>query len=132
MNEPHEEAVVIDIEGHAIHWHCPRGVSGGAIPDSRELWDVLWDNRSSVAGVAHTHPFDGPAYPSLTDLTTFEAVEAGLGRRLVWWIVTFTEVGVFRRGEDGDVIKTVLSVDSAVAPVLHELRERSRGARSTP
>jgi hypothetical protein len=67
----------------------------GALPDNRGLWDILWDNRAILGGVAHTHPWSGSAGPSSTDVTTFAAVEKGLGMRLVWPVVTFSEVGYF-------------------------------------
>ena len=41
-----------------------------------------------LAGVAHSHPGGGIPTPSWEDLTTFAAVEDGLGQRLVWWIVS--------------------------------------------
>lgn len=92
-----ETALVFDLHGKTIHWHEPRGRSGGSLPDSRDLWDVLWENRDRLGGVAHTHPWDGPASPSGTDITTFDAVERALGKQLLWLVVTFTDVlGVVR------------------------------------
>lgn len=84
-----ETALVFDTEGKTIYWHLPLGRSGGSLPDSRDLWDVLWENRERLGGVAHTHPWYGPSGPSHTDLTTFAACEAALGKRLVWPVVTF-------------------------------------------
>lgn len=83
-----EAGVVVSGEGPAF-WHLPQGRSGGSLPDSRELWDVLWDLRKEVLlGFAHSHPGSGLPGPSHTDLTTFAAIEAGLGRRLDWWITS--------------------------------------------
>jgi len=90
-----ETALVFDLDGNVIHWHLPPGRSGGWIPDSRNLWDILWENRERLGGVAHTHPWNGSASPSGTDITTFAACEAALGRRLVWPIVTMSEVATF-------------------------------------
>jgi hypothetical protein len=90
-----EAGLVFDFQGGLIHWHLPLDRSGGALPDSRNLWKVLWDNRAILGGVAHTHPWNGSPSPSSTDVTTFAAVEKGLGLKLVWPIVTFTEVGYF-------------------------------------
>ena len=102
-----ETALVFDHEGRTIHWHEPLGRSGGSIPDSRDLWSVLWEHRSKknggtgrLAGVAHTHPWDGPTGASRTDLTTFRAVELGLGQRILWPIVTFTHVRWWVRHAD--------------------------------
>lgn len=90
-----ETGLVFDRWGRPIFWHLPPDRTGGALPDSRQLWEVLWENRENLGGVAHTHPWDGPPGPSSTDLTTFAAVEAGLGQKLVWPIVTFTAVRYF-------------------------------------
>lgn len=83
-----ETAIVIDTDGQPLHWHLPPGRTAVAIPDSRELWDVIWKHRDHIAAIAHTHPGAGVPVPSKEDLTTFAACEAGLGRRLRWWIVT--------------------------------------------
>ena len=71
-----------------IHWHLPQGRSSGYLPDSRDLWDVIWENRAKVWGFAHSHPGSGITGPSYEDLTTFADVEAALGRRLYWPIIT--------------------------------------------
>ncbi len=92
MSEVIEVALVFDVEGRVLYWHLPPGRSGGAIPDSRNLWEVLWENRERLGGVAHTHPWYGDTGPSGTDVTTFAAIEAGLGKRLLWPIVTFDRV----------------------------------------
>ena len=81
-----EAAVVVDKQGRPLHWHIPTNRTGVALPDSRPLWDVLWEHREALGGVAHSHPGSGIPGPSHEDVTTFEAVEKGLGRRLDWWI----------------------------------------------
>ncbi len=58
-----------------------------AIPDSRDRWNVIWKHRKKISEIAHTHP-GGMLRFSPTDLTTMEAVEAGIGRRLAWSIAT--------------------------------------------
>jgi len=83
-----EAGVLIDKNGCPFHWHLPEGRTGGSIPDTRSLWDVIWDNRDHVLGFAHSHPGGGIPAPSWTDLTTFAAIEAALGRRLYWWITS--------------------------------------------
>jgi hypothetical protein len=90
-----EAGLVFDRQGNPIHWHLPPDRSAGMLPDSRQLWEILWENRARLGGVAHTHPWDGPPGPSGTDVTTFAAIEAALGRRLIWPIVTFSAVGYF-------------------------------------
>lgn len=83
-----EAGAVIGAGGKVLYWHLPDGRSGAHLPDSRDLWDVLWENRGRVVGFAHSHPGSGAPWPSLTDLTTFSAVERGLGKRLIWWIAS--------------------------------------------
>jgi hypothetical protein len=96
-----EAAVVIDRDGAPIHWHTPPGRTAGSLPDSRELWDVLWESRDRLAGVAHSHPGGGIPGPSHEDLTTFSAVELALGLRLDWWITSSDAIVVVRwRGPD--------------------------------
>src|SRR3989344_2461914 len=84
-----EVGLVFDRQGRTIHWFG--GHSPGFIPDSRSLWDVLWENRDRLGGVGHTHPRDGPATPSHTHLTTFDAVERALGKQLLWLLVPSTK-----------------------------------------
>ena len=81
-----EVAVVIDLKGAPIYWHLPEGRTGGSIPDSRNLWQILWENRDKISAVAHSHPGRGNPGPSVTDITTFTAIEAALGKRFVWYI----------------------------------------------
>lgn len=85
-----ETGAVINIHGDVIHWHMPAGRSGGALPDSRQLWDVLWQAQQIgwLAGFAHTHPGSGVPGPSQTDVSTFVAIENALGRSLKWWIAS--------------------------------------------
>ena len=90
-----ECALVFDTQGRVIRYHLPPGRTAGSIPDSHALWDVLWKHRKIVGGVAHTHPWHGQSAPSSTDLSTFRAIEQGLGQLLLWPIVTFTEVRSF-------------------------------------
>ena len=91
-----ETGLVFNKFGQPIFWHVPLDRTVASLPDSRQLWDILWTNREDLGGVAHTHPWHCAAAPSSTDVTTFAALEAGLGQRLVWPVVTFSEVGYFR------------------------------------
>jgi proteasome lid subunit RPN8/RPN11 len=81
-----EARVVINMAGQAFYWGQPDGRTSVSLPDDHDFWMVLWDNRHQLSGVAHSHP-GGMATPSYVDLTTFAAIEAGLGRRLDWWIL---------------------------------------------
>jgi len=91
-----EAGVVLDLEGKPIFWHLPPGRTGGSLPDSSELWDVLWENRRRLSGFAHSHPGAGEPGPSYTDVTTFQAIESALGRRIDWWITSSDHVALFR------------------------------------
>lgn len=91
-----ETGVVVDKNGQPIFWHIPGDRTTVALPDNRTLWDVLWDNRLIVQGVAHTHPGSGVPGPSFTDVTTFAAIESSLGRRLDWWIASDDNIIVAR------------------------------------
>lgn len=90
-----EAGMVVDLEyNQVIYWHLPQGRSAGSIPDSRNLWDVLWTAHISGerVGFAHSHPGSGVPGPSWTDLTTFAAIEMALGKRLIWWITSTDHV----------------------------------------
>jgi len=87
-----ETAVVINNEKRAIYWHLPEGRSAAYLPDSRNLWDVIWENREDLSGIAHSHPGGGTPGPSYEDVTTFAAVESALGKRLDWWIMSRDQI----------------------------------------
>ncbi len=119
-----EVSVVIDSNGEALHWMEPEGRTAGSIPDTRSQWDILWENRDNLGGVAHSHPGGGVPGPSRIDVTTFAAIEAALGRRLNWWITSSESLiilnwrGPGRHDYRGEVILTEPSWAS-------ELRTRS-------
>lgn len=124
-----ETALVFDRDGKTICFHEPPGRSVGYIPDSRELWDILWESRERLGGVAHTHPWDGPAVPSQRDLHTFDAIERGLGKKLLWPIVTFTDVLYVVRNplyEDGKHMWVQADPLTIQIEGLEELRIRSK------
>lgn len=83
-----EAGVLLGPNNSVLYWHTPNERSGGAIPDSRDLWDIIWEHRAIVTGFAHTHPGSGVPGPSHTDFTTFTAVEKGLGKHLNWFILS--------------------------------------------
>jgi proteasome lid subunit RPN8/RPN11 len=89
-----EVATVFDYTGAALYWTSCLESGPTYIPDSRSLWEFLWDRREVVHGVAHSHPH-GMNDPSDTDVTTWRAIEKGLGRKLFWPIVTTSSVKVF-------------------------------------
>lgn len=97
---PCECAALIGKDDEVLLWHKPQLSTATYIPDSASLWRSIWAHRDVITGVAHTHPCADAAWPSATDLSTFDALELGLGRKLTWWIVTLAEVVTVQRAED--------------------------------
>tara|TARA_Y100000310_G_scaffold340338_1_gene435731 strand:+ start:4257 stop:4643 length:387 start_codon:yes stop_codon:yes gene_type:complete len=121
-----EVAMVFDVHGKVIHWHLPPGRHAGAIPDSRDLWEVMWENREILGGVAHTHPWHGEPWPSQTDVTTFRACEQGLGKLLLWPVVTFSDVGYWAFNPvTKEYVLAVPNQPSFELEGIDELRRRS-------
>jgi len=87
-----EAGVVINKHGDPLFWHLPEGRSAGSLPDSRTLWQVLWDAFKADTLLGFAHPGSGVPGPSYSDVTTFAAVEAAIGRRLDWWITSSDHV----------------------------------------
>lgn len=92
-----EAGVLIDLDGNVLFEHLPEGRSVAYLPDSRDLWSAIWESRDRVRGFAHSHPGGGSPTPSHTDVTTFHAIELGLGKQLDWWVTTSESVGLFRK-----------------------------------
>ncbi len=122
-----EAAVVVDLEGQPIFWHLPPDRGLAYLPDSRLLWDILWANRKNLLGVAHSHPGSGPPSPSWTDVTTFAAIEEGLGIRIVWWITTedMCRAYVWTGDDKHDYREVPMTGDPTEYTWLPELRRRS-------
>lgn len=91
-----EACVIVDTDGQPIKWHLPSGRNSVYIPDSQSIWEFIWKHRDRVGGIAHTHPGDGMPQPSTEDITTFSAMELGLGKRLTWWIASGDQLVVIR------------------------------------
>lgn len=83
-----ETGVLVNLDCEPIYWHLPHNRTSVLLPDSRDLWDVIWEHKDNLLGFAHSHPGSGTPGPSHEDLTTFAAVESALGKRLVWWITS--------------------------------------------
>lgn len=122
-----EAGVVFGFDHEVVYWHLPENRSGGALPDSRKLWDVLWENRHRVWGFAHSHPGSGVPVPSWEDLTTFAGIELGLGRRLIWPIVTSDGYSIILWNGPDKYAYGVhsIGVRSHDPPWLAELRQHS-------
>lgn len=92
-----EVGVLLDTGHKPLYWHVPADRSSGYLPDSQDLWDVIWERRSQLRGFAHVHPGGGVQGPSIVDITTFEAIETALGRKLEWWIVTHDSMSMYNK-----------------------------------
>ncbi len=130
-----ETGVVVSVHHEPIFWHEPGGRSSGALPDSRTLWNVLWQAHRDgwLSGFAHTHPGGGMPGPSQEDLSSFVAIENALGRPLNWWIVNADMTVLVRKSTldsvPGREIYGTTRVDDPVW--VPDLRRRS-GIGPTP
>ncbi len=70
--------------------------TSGSIGDNPNLWRDFWENRKIIAGHAHTHPGGGVPGPSWTDVSTYSAIELGLGKRLDWYVVNRDAIVICR------------------------------------
>jgi proteasome lid subunit RPN8/RPN11 len=95
---PNEICALLDGDGNIL-W-MDASTSPVALPDSRARWEAIWRHREDLAGIAHTHPSGLLAF-SNTDTTTMAAIDAALGRRLQYTIVTPT--GMLHRDPDGQL-----------------------------
>lgn len=118
-----EAAIVVDMSGYTLYIHVPRNRSSGSIPDSHDLWEILWQNRKRVLLVAHSHPGGGTPSPSMTDLTTWEAIEAGLGRRLIWPIMSSDKIVFYAKVLDNYELMDTCDIDLYAAQRLPWLPE---------
>ncbi len=75
-------------EGDVVLW-SDASRSPTALPDSRARWQAIWTRRDRIVEIAHTHPLGGAAF-SAEDETTMAALDAALGRRLRYVVVTPT------------------------------------------
>ncbi len=73
--------------------------SPAGIPDSRERWELIWQQRHLISEIAHSHSGEFLDF-SGEDLTTMEAVEAGTGKHFTWSIITKTGFLSRRKGRD--------------------------------
>ena len=119
-----EAGVLLGHNNSVIHWHTPNERSGGALPDSRDLWDIIWQNRAIVTGFAHTHPGSGVPGPSHTDITTFAAIEAALGKHLNWFILS-SDSQALCLFDEGNIVVVNLNTQTNAMEWIGELRRLS-------
>lgn len=80
-----EVCFLIDHDG-AILW-SDASDHPASMPDSRERWTRIWELRERLAEIAHSHPGGGLHFSS-TDEETMAAINAGLGRRMTYSVIT--------------------------------------------
>ncbi len=137
-----ESALVFDDQGRVIRFHLPHGRTQGSIPDTRDLWEVMWKWRAQLGGVAHTHPWNGRAAPSQgcgrrscdcpqcfrADVPTFRGCEQALGSLLLWPVVTFDDIGYYGWNSVTEqyVRCRVPTFEDTLMPAIERLRELSQ------
>lgn len=121
-----EAGVVLNSNFEPIYWHLPVGRSSVYLPDSRDLWEVFWENRNNLSGFGHSHPNSGPTLPSWEDITTFSALDLALGRKLNYWIISTDQVCLFKHfGPDKYNYKIVEQDEDTNHVWLEQLRKYS-------
>ncbi len=104
----------------------PLGRTAASLPDSDDLWKVVWNYKDVIGGIAHTHPWDGKTTASHTDVTTFLAIEKALGKRLLWPIYTMTDSIVYAYGINGyEVIPEAFGKELLKKEDIQKLRDFS-------
>jgi len=137
-----ETALIFDREGKTLRFFEPPGRSAGYIPDVQAKGDMGWterqgqilfyyvqENADRIGGIAHTHPWKGPARPSSIDLATFDVLDSLVpGRNLLYPVITFTDIAWVTRSIFGN--DTYEAIDPKYITItlegLEELRKRSR------
>lgn len=130
-----EAAIVVGQAGAITLTHVPAGRTAVAIPDAPDLWEHLIEHRDTTVAVAHLHPGAGVPSASREDLTTFDAIERGLGRRLQWWIATSDAVARFSWDERAgryfraETMKNAPAAEPTWVPYLRSLgHDTTKGA----
>lgn len=118
-----EVALVFGPKGKTMYWHDTPDASTSYIPDSRELWNFIWQNKDDITGIAHTHPHRGTPFPSHEDITTFEAMEQGIGKSFLWPIVSIDKGIIVGRINGSGWHQQTMSGD--YLQDVNELRQRS-------
>lgn len=95
------------------------------LPDSRERWEAIWSRRDRLVEIAHSHPV-GPRAFSSEDRSTMEALDAALGRPLVYTVVA--PDGVVRRTAEG----RHLGLDEDAVPWWAALLRLASGMSPSP
>lgn len=73
-------------KGGAILW-SDASDSPHRLPDSRDRWDAIWQNREVLEIIVHSHPH-GPHGFSSEDRSTMSAIDGALGKACVYAVVS--------------------------------------------
>ncbi|CAN5193429.1 hypothetical protein BH09MYX1_BH09MYX1_57600 [soil metagenome] len=92
-----EVCFLIGTDG-SILW-ADASTSASALPDSRERWEAIWQNREQLSEIAHSHP-GVPLGFSAEDESTMAALTQALGRALRFSVVAPNGVVVRQNGVD--------------------------------
>jgi len=76
-----------------------------AMPDKRQRWQAVWNNRENLAEIAHSHPLGGSRF-SQEDETTMAALDLALGQAMRYSVVTPEEIRV-RQGDEEFMLEEV-------------------------
>jgi len=79
-----EVCFLLGVDGEVL-W-TDASESAVALPDSRARWEAIWQHRETLTAIVHSHPV-GPRAFSHEDLTTMEALDAALGRPLLYLVL---------------------------------------------
>lgn len=117
-----EAGVLLDDDDHPLFWHLPADRTAVALPDSPSLWTEIWQRRNELSAIAHSHPGGGKPRPSNEDVTTFSAIELGLGKRLDWYIVNAEGISMIKWEGPGKYAYNIfdLPMDSQDAAMLEQ------------
>lgn len=107
-----------------LYWHVPPNRSSTLMPDDQALWDAFWDNRTKALTFAHTHPGGGVPAPSFEDITSFSAIERGLGRSIEW-VIASSNAAIWLRMVDQKPEVFYVELGPSRHEWLTELRNKS-------
>jgi hypothetical protein len=86
----------------------------------------MWEHRKNLGGFAHSHPGSGVPTPSYEDVTTFSAIERGLGQRLFWYITSSDSLALYTYQQVGPDLHEYKGGHTLLEPVwLPQLRHFS-------
>jgi hypothetical protein len=91
----------------------------------------MWEGRGNLGAIVHSHPGAGTPTPSHTDVTTFAACEAALGKRIKWGIMSKDQLAWYEwtGPQEYDYHLSGLESFDKMSDWQQELHEQSYGRR---